>query len=74
MLREDECEILSMAILQWQGKKGKVHSEQATEIQGEGGVYRYSSSLYLTSALDTVVINAKPRSLYPRERNSLPTV
>ena len=35
---------------------------------------RYSSSLSLNSALDTVVVNAKPLSLYSREGNQVPIV
>jgi len=39
------------------------------------GGWRYSSTLSLTSALDVEwVVNATPRSFYPRERDPVPTV
>jgi hypothetical protein len=46
-----------------------------TGYEGPGRVYRYSSTLSLTSVLDGVGSprHATPRSLYPRERNLTPT-
>ena len=49
--------------------KGKVHSR--TVHEGPEGKLRYSSTIYLTSALhEGKAVNATPRPLYLRERNS----
>jgi hypothetical protein len=37
--------------------------------EGPVGVYRYSSTLSLTSAIDGWVVNVTPRPLYPEEGN-----
>jgi len=49
--------------------KGKGKGRTWTDHEGPERRYRYSSTLYLTSALDGWwVVSATPRPLYPRER------
>ena len=54
-------------------RKGKGHPRPGHE--GPEGEQRYSSTLPSTSALDGGwVVNATPRPLYPRERETVPIV
>jgi hypothetical protein len=59
------------------GKGGNVKGKFHRRIGHEGPEeeYRYSSTFYLTSALDGGwVVNATTRPLYPRERDPVPIV
>ena len=56
-------------------KLGQSYVHPATRHEVTAGKYRYSSTLYLTSALDGGgAFNATPRPLYSREREPVPIV
>jgi hypothetical protein len=54
---------------------GKVKFTLEQAMKAQSGEQRYSSTLYLTSAIDGGwVFNATPRPLYPREETQVPIV
>jgi len=67
MLCEEECKLLLKMIGINKVKKVNFTLDRPWRYRERG--YRFSSSLSLTSVLDTVVVNAKLRSSYPREGN-----
>jgi hypothetical protein len=54
------------------GKQGEVRPVAGHE--DPQGMWRYSSTVSLTSALDGVGLNATPQPLYLRERDPVPIV